>query len=97
MLSQSEAQEAVGRVVIHISSINTLANSPDNVILENEDRLVIPTYPASVQVLGQVYTPNAIVYEPGTESAGLTCRELVVRLRAAIATTYTSSRPTAAS
>jgi len=42
MLSQSEAQEAVGRVVIHISSINTLAKLSGQRHLENEDRLVIP-------------------------------------------------------
>ena len=64
ILSQSEAQEAVGRVVIHISSINTLERTQDNVVLENEDRLVVPTQPVSVQVLGQVYNPNAILYQP---------------------------------
>jgi len=64
VLSQAESQEAVGRVVIHISSISALERSQDNVVLENADRLVIPITPASVQVLGQVYTPNAIVYQP---------------------------------
>ncbi len=65
VLSDADAQEAVGRIVIHISSINNLERSSDNVVLENEDRLMIPTIPAAVQVLGQVYNPNAIVYQPG--------------------------------
>jgi protein involved in polysaccharide export with SLBB domain len=64
VLSQADSQQAVGRMVIHISSISTLERSQDNVVLENADRLVIPTTPASVQVLGQVYNPNAIVYQP---------------------------------
>jgi protein involved in polysaccharide export with SLBB domain len=64
ILSQADSQQAVGRVVIHITSINTLERSQDNVVLENEDRLVIPTQPAAVQVLGQVYNPNAILYQP---------------------------------
>ncbi len=42
----------------------SLEHSPDNIVLENEDKLVIPIQPAAVQVLGQVYNPNAIVYQP---------------------------------
>lgn len=64
-LSQTSSQQAVGRVVIHLSSLDRLERSPDNVVLENGDKLVIPTRPGSVQVLGQVYSPNAIVYQPG--------------------------------
>ncbi|HEY6394521.1 MAG TPA: SLBB domain-containing protein, partial [Candidatus Binataceae bacterium] len=65
MLSQSASQQAIGRIVIHISSIDALERSPDNIVLENGDKLVIPARPAAVQVLGQVYNPNAIVYQPG--------------------------------
>src|SRR5262249_1017021 len=43
ILAQSEAQEAAGRVVIHMSSLSNLQRSPDNVVLENEDRLIVPT------------------------------------------------------
>jgi protein involved in polysaccharide export with SLBB domain len=64
VLSQSESQRAMGRVVIHLASLDILQNSPDNVLLEDGDKLVIPSRPASVQVLGQVYNPNAIVYQP---------------------------------
>ncbi len=63
MLSQSQDMQANGRVVIRINSIEALERSPDNIVLENEDRLVIPIQPAAVQVLGQVYNPNAIVYQ----------------------------------
>lgn len=63
VLSQSDTQHAMGRVVIHLASLNTLQNSPNNILLENGDKLIIPSRPASVQVLGQVYNPNAIVYE----------------------------------
>jgi polysaccharide biosynthesis/export protein len=64
VLAQAQSQEAVGRVVIHISSITALERSSDNIVLENDDRLIIPTTPAAVQVLGAVYNPNAIVYQP---------------------------------
>jgi polysaccharide biosynthesis/export protein len=65
VLSQTEGQEALGRMVIHLASIGALEHSPDDVVMENGDTLVIPPQPASVQVLGAVYNPNAIVHQPG--------------------------------
>jgi protein involved in polysaccharide export with SLBB domain len=64
VLSQSENTQATGRVVVKINSIEALERSAENIVLENEDRLVVPVEPAAVQVLGQVYNPNAIVYQP---------------------------------
>ena len=63
-LNQSESAQSTGRVVVSIVSLDALEKSPQNIVLENEDRLFIPVQPASVQVLGQVYNPNAIVYQP---------------------------------
>jgi protein involved in polysaccharide export with SLBB domain len=64
VLTQAETTQATGRVVVKISSLDSLERSPENIVLENEDRLIIPVQPAAVQVLGQVYNPNAIVYQP---------------------------------
>jgi protein involved in polysaccharide export with SLBB domain len=64
-LNQTASTEAVGRIAIHLSSLEQLPNSPSDVILENNDRLVIPARPVSVQVLGQVYNPNSVVYQRG--------------------------------
>lgn len=64
VLTQNESTQATGRVVVKISSIDTLERSPENIVLENDDSLTIPIQPAAVQVLGQVYNPNAIVYLP---------------------------------
>jgi protein involved in polysaccharide export with SLBB domain len=64
VLTQTDGTQATGRIVVKISSLDTLERSPENIVLENEDRLVIPVQPAAVQVLGQVYNPNAIVYQP---------------------------------
>ncbi len=64
VLNQAETTQSTGRVVVKITSLDTLEHSPENIVLENEDRLVIPVQPAAVQVLGQVYNPNAIVYQP---------------------------------
>jgi protein involved in polysaccharide export with SLBB domain len=64
ILAQADSLQATGRVVVKISSLETLERSPENIVLENDDRLVVPVQPAAVQVLGQVYNPNAIVYQP---------------------------------
>lgn len=65
VLTETEGQQAQGRLVIHMHPLNELANSPDNVVLVDQDQLTIPRRPAAVNVLGQVYSPNAIVYRPG--------------------------------
>jgi protein involved in polysaccharide export with SLBB domain len=65
VLTETEGQQAQGRLVIHMHPLNELANSPDNVVLVDQDQVTIPRRPDSVNVLGQVYSPNAIVYRPG--------------------------------
>ena len=65
VLSQTEGQQAQGRLVIHMHPLDELSSSPDNVVLIDQDTLTIPRRPAAVNVLGQVYSPNAIVYRPG--------------------------------
>ncbi|MGH6797254.1 MAG: SLBB domain-containing protein, partial [Roseiarcus sp.] len=65
VLNQTDATQAVGRVAINLGALEKVENSPSDVVLENGDRLVIPAQPISVQVLGEVYNPNAIVYQPG--------------------------------
>ncbi len=65
VLAQTESQQAVGRIVIDLSTLDALESSSDNIVLQANDTLVIPVQPSSVQVLGQVYNPNAIVARPG--------------------------------
>jgi protein involved in polysaccharide export with SLBB domain len=65
VLSETQGQQAQGRLVIHMHPLNELANSPDNVVLVDQDQVTIPRRPDAVNVLGQVYSPNAIVYRPG--------------------------------
>jgi protein involved in polysaccharide export with SLBB domain len=65
VLSETEGQQAQGRLVVHMHPLNELANSPDNVVMVDQDQVTIPRRPDAVNVLGQVYSPNAIVYRPG--------------------------------
>jgi protein involved in polysaccharide export with SLBB domain len=65
VLSETEGQQASGRLVIHMHPLDALASSPDNIALLDQDQLTIPRRPAAVNVLGQVYNPAAIVFRPG--------------------------------
>jgi protein involved in polysaccharide export with SLBB domain len=65
VLAQNGSKQSVGRIAIQLSTLDALANSPDDVVLENQDVVIIPQRPVAVQVLGEVYSPNAIVYQPG--------------------------------
>jgi protein involved in polysaccharide export with SLBB domain len=65
-LQQLEANEPIGRVVIHIeSNTKTWKNTSDDVTLRNGDILVIPKKASYITVMGQVFNPTAVGYRPG--------------------------------
>lgn len=64
VLAETESEQAQGRLVIHLRPEGELAESGDNVVMEDQDEIMIPRRPSSVNVLGRVYSPNAIVYDP---------------------------------
>ena len=56
--------KATGRIVLNLPENPTLADIPD-LALENGDRLQIPARPATVNVLGSVYSTGAFVHTSG--------------------------------
>ncbi|HTY56199.1 MAG TPA: SLBB domain-containing protein [Candidatus Binataceae bacterium] len=64
VLSETENQQAQGRIVLHLRSLTRLAGSPADIELEDKDEITVPKRPSSVNVLGQVYSPTAIIYDP---------------------------------
>jgi protein involved in polysaccharide export with SLBB domain len=64
VLADTENQQAKGRIVLHLRSLENLARSGADIELEDRDEVTIPKRPASVNVLGQVYSPTAIIYNP---------------------------------
>lgn len=63
VLADNQNQQAQGRLVVHLGPVDQLVQSANNVELEDGDMVAIPRRPSSVQVLGQVYTPNAIIWQ----------------------------------
>ena len=56
--------EPLGRVVIHVSDSERMRGTPDDITLQEGDRLMIPQAQSTVNVVGAVFAPTAIVYAP---------------------------------
>jgi len=54
--------EPLGRVVIHLDDPERLRGTPDDIALEDGDGLMIPQSPSTVNVVGAVFAPTAVVY-----------------------------------
>ncbi len=57
------SQVKLGRVVIHLSSLEELKGSFNDIVLEDQDDLFVPAQPSSVAILGSVRNPTAFLYE----------------------------------
>jgi protein involved in polysaccharide export with SLBB domain len=57
------SQVKLGRVVIHLSSLDDFRNSPNDFELEDQDSLYVPAQPSSVAILGAVRNPTSFLFE----------------------------------
>jgi polysaccharide biosynthesis/export protein len=70
MESQRKALErlrdmpATGRIVLDLPATSNDVTSVPDVLLENGDRFVVPSAPATVGVLGTVYNQSTFLYKP---------------------------------
>jgi protein involved in polysaccharide export with SLBB domain len=65
LLADTNGQQAVGRIALTLVSMASISSSENDLVLQDGDRLIIPKRPASVAVLGEVYNPGALIYQPG--------------------------------
>lgn len=54
----------LGRVVIRLDDPERLRGTPDDLVLEEGDSLLVPSIQQTVNVLGSVVNPTAVVYDP---------------------------------
>jgi len=52
----------VGRVVVNLTSLDKLVGSPDDVLLEDGDRISVPQRPESVTIVGAVRNPVSVLH-----------------------------------
>jgi protein involved in polysaccharide export with SLBB domain len=65
LLASATTEAAEGRVVVHFDSLERLAGSPEDIVLDDQDSITIPKRPSSVAVLGQVNNPTSLIAQPG--------------------------------
>ena len=63
-LAKLRTIQPLGRVVIHIDDPERLRGTPDDLELQQGDSLRIPPIQQTVNVLGSVVNPTAVVYDP---------------------------------
>ena len=66
-LERMKSLKAEGRIVIRISAVEELKKGSYDVELEGGDQLEIPSRPAVVNVLGQVYNPTSFIHLAGQD------------------------------
>ncbi|MBF0197642.1 MAG: SLBB domain-containing protein [Planctomycetes bacterium] len=63
LVSRLRESKSPGRVAITIpQDLSQFRHKPDNIILENNDLLQIPSEPSTVNIIGQANNPNTVVY-----------------------------------
>ncbi len=64
LLAKLRGAQATGRIIVELAELDQFEDSPFNIELEDGDAITIPRRPSVVNVLGEVYNPNAIIYDP---------------------------------
>jgi protein involved in polysaccharide export with SLBB domain len=64
MIASLRKIEPMGRVIIHVDDPERLRGTPDDIELQEGDTLTIPTVPQTINIVGAVFNPTAIVYAP---------------------------------
>lgn len=66
LLTQLRDTKPVGRLVIDISAVmKEREGGPNDVLLKDGDKLVVPKKTQEITILGEVQSPTSHVYEPG--------------------------------
>ena len=70
IIAQLKKTRAKGRVIIRLAGNGQFAGSQGDVLLEDGDRLEVPRKMNVVNVVGRVYNPTGVVFDPARDSVG---------------------------
>jgi len=70
IIAQLKKTRAKGRVIIHLAGNGKIEGTVSDVLLEDGDRLDVPKKMNVVNVVGRVYNPTGIVFDPARDSVG---------------------------
>jgi protein involved in polysaccharide export with SLBB domain len=68
IVSQLRAVKASGRVALPVKPSDKKITDLPDMVMEDNDRLIIPHRPSTVSVVGNVYNPGSFIYDPHTNS-----------------------------
>jgi len=70
LIAQLRKARAQGRIVIRLAEAEKLKGSSADILLEDGDRLVVPRKTNVVNVVGRVYNPTGVVFDPSHDNLG---------------------------
>jgi protein involved in polysaccharide export with SLBB domain len=68
IVAQFRAVRASGRVALPIKPNDKRLSDLPNMLMEDNDRLIIPHTPSTVSVVGSVYNPGSFIFDPHSSS-----------------------------
>ncbi|MBP2676017.1 MAG: polysaccharide export protein [Deltaproteobacteria bacterium] len=65
-----------GRIIVHLSDPTKVEGTESDLVIESGDQLTIPPTPEVVNVLGRVYNPTGVVFNPAASTVGYYLRKV---------------------
>jgi polysaccharide export outer membrane protein len=70
LLEDAKTAPYLGRVVIHLDRALSFAGTDEDIIMEDEDSLFIPSKPSTISILGEVFSPTNVVVGDRNSTVG---------------------------
>ncbi|MBS1243687.1 MAG: periplasmic polysaccharide biosynthesis/export protein [Deltaproteobacteria bacterium] len=70
LLSRLRSVRSQGRVIVRLSEHDKLEGTENDLVIEPGDQLMVPRTPQVVNVMGRVYNPTAVVFNPANSTTG---------------------------
>ncbi len=70
LIAQLKKAKAKGRVIIRLAEVDKIKGTSADILLENGDKLEVPKKMNVVNVVGRVYNPTGVVYDPANDRLG---------------------------
>ncbi|MBK5095069.1 MAG: SLBB domain-containing protein [Deltaproteobacteria bacterium] len=76
LLNRLKQMRAKGRVIVRMAEPEKLEGTEGDLLVEHGDMLEVPPAAEVVNVMGRVYNPTAVVYNPSQDTAGYYLRKV---------------------
>jgi len=70
LVTQLRKSKAQGRVIVRLKDPQAMKGSGEDIFLEDGDQLHVPPKMNVVNVVGRVYNPTGVVYDPANDTVG---------------------------